>query len=207
MRLFISYATENGGVAEDIYFALVGAGHEVFFDRPSLKPGDNYDRLLSEAIEVADGVIFLISPQSVQAGSYALTELKYARQKWAHPERRVLPVIVQPTNNKIIPAYLKAVTILKPEGNIAAEVTEALKGWGKPTSFATGQQGILSQAGDFVKVLLSSICIATGLGTLFTIIYPRVEIDFGLASFFLLVGWLLILFTRGVWKVFWLRRK
>jgi hypothetical protein len=103
MKLFLSYASENGGIAEKIYFALVGAGHIVFFDRPSLKPGDNYDRRLREAIEAADGLIFLISPQSVQAGGYALTELKYARQKWAHPERRVLPVIVQPTNFKTIP--------------------------------------------------------------------------------------------------------
>ena len=109
-------------------------------------------------------------------------------------------MIVQPTNFKTIPAYLRAVTILQPEGNIPAEVTEALKAWGKPTSFATRQQGILSQVGVFFKVLLSSICIATGLGTLFSLVYPRVEIDSRLGSFFLLAGWLLVLSTRGIWK-------
>jgi hypothetical protein len=68
MKLFLSYASENCGIAEEIYFALVGAGHEVFFDRPSLKPGDNYVRRLREAIGTVDGVVFLISPESVQGG-------------------------------------------------------------------------------------------------------------------------------------------
>ncbi|MCI0558922.1 MAG: toll/interleukin-1 receptor domain-containing protein [Nitrososphaera sp.] len=203
MKLFLSYAAENCGIAEEIYFALVGAGHEVFFDRPSLKPGDNYDRRLREAIEAADGVIFLISPQSVQIGGYALTELKYARQKWVHPERRVLPVMVKPTRFEAIPAYLRAVTILQPEGNIAAEVTEALKGWGKPTSIATRRQEIFPQAGDLLTILLSSIFVAAGLGTLFSLVYPRVEIDLSLASLFMLVGVLIVLAVRGVWKTIW----
>lgn len=173
------------------------------FDRPSLKPGDNYDRRLREAIESADGVIFLISPQSVQVGGYALTELKYARQKWVHPERRVLPVMVKPTCSEAIPAYLRAVTILQPEGNIAAEVTEALKGWDKPTSLATRRQGIFPQAGDLLTILLSSIFVAAGLGTLFSLVYPRVEIDLSLASLFMLVGVLIVLAARGVWKTIW----
>ena len=96
MKLFLSYATENYEIAEEVYLALVGAGHEVFFDRPSLKPGENYTQRLREAITNTDGMIFLISPKSIKLGSYALTELKYTRQKWEHPEGRVLPVMVQP---------------------------------------------------------------------------------------------------------------
>lgn len=207
MKLFLSYAAENAGVAEEVYLALVGTGHEVFFDRPSLNPGDNYDRRLREAIEAADGVIFLITPQSVQAGGYALTELKYARQKWTHPERRVLPVMVEPTDLEAIPAYLRAVTILQPEGNIAAEVTEAVTRWGKPSSIITKRKELSLQAVDMLAALLSSIFIAIALGTLFSLVYPKVEIDFSLAALFVLVSMLLTVAIRRLWKAMWRNRR
>ena len=160
MKLFLSYATENIAVAEEVYFALVGNGHKVFFDKPSLNPGDNYNQRLREAIEASDGLVFLISPQSIKTGNYALTELKYARKKWVHPEKRVLPVMVKSTCFEDIPAYLKAVTILKPEGNIAAEVTDALKNWTKTTSIIRERNGMLPQTVGLLAVVLNSILIA-----------------------------------------------
>src|SRR5215472_7130883 len=51
---------------------------------------------------------------------HALTELKYARSKWAHPKDRVVPAILRPTPWSEIPNYLKSVTVLEPEGNVAA---------------------------------------------------------------------------------------
>jgi hypothetical protein len=129
MKLFIAYAAESRRIADETHLALVGAGHDVFFDRPSLSPGENYSRTIRKAIFGAEGLIFLISPGSIEPGSYTLTELKYARSRWPHPERRVLPVMVQPTPLEEIPAYLKAVTILEPEGHIAAEVVDALESW------------------------------------------------------------------------------
>jgi hypothetical protein len=68
---------------------------------------------------------FFISPSSLATGSYALTELKYARKKWRHPAGHVLPVLVRPVDWNAIPPYLKAVTVLEPEGNTPAEVREA----------------------------------------------------------------------------------
>jgi len=207
MKLFISYATENAAIAEEIYFALVGDGHKVFFDQPLLNPGDNYDKRLREAIKASDGVVFLISPQSIEMGSYALTELKYARKKWVHPEKRVLPVMVDYTSFEDIPAYLKAVTILKPEGNIAAEVTDALKNWTKPTPIIREHNGTLSQIVGLLALVLNSILIAAALGTIFSIIYPRVEIDFGLVSFFVIVGMVMAITIRGLWKAIWRTKK
>lgn len=60
-------------------------------------------------------------------GSYALTELKYARQKWPDPRHRVLPVMIERTAYDQIPNYLKAITVLEPEGNVAAEVAAELE--------------------------------------------------------------------------------
>lgn len=71
--------------------------------------------------------IFLISQWAIADGSYSLTELKYAQAKWTHPKQRVLPVVVGLVDWAKIPIYLKSVAILKPQGNVAAEVLLAVE--------------------------------------------------------------------------------
>src|SRR5437773_915680 len=112
MHLYIAYASENAAVAEQIYLALLGDGHEVFFDRPALQAGDDFDGRFREAIATSDIFVFLISPASIRDGCYALTELSYARQQWPHPRDHILPVVVQRTDMDSVPAYLRAVTVL-----------------------------------------------------------------------------------------------
>jgi len=129
MKLFLSYASEHQLVADEIALALSGAGHEVVFDTSWLKPGDDYNGRLRDAFDRTDGLVFLISPESVRAGRYALSELKFAREKWPHPAGHVLPVMVKSTPLEDIPPYLRAVSILKPEGNVAAEVASAVRDW------------------------------------------------------------------------------
>lgn len=207
MKLFLSYASENGPVAEEISLALAGAGHDVFFDKPKLNPGDDYNQRIRDSIAEADGMVFLISPQSIEAGRYTLTELKFARRKWIHPKQRILPVLVKPTPIEKIPVYLKSVTILEPEGNIAAEVVEALEHKVTPEPKANNTTSAFSQVKSLSAIFLTGVFIALGLGTLFSIIYPRVEIDFSLAALFLIVGMLLVFATRGVWRTIWRTRR
>ncbi len=107
MIVFLSYASERREAAEEIKLALVGSGHRVFFDRDSLPAGDSFHTRIRKGVEESDSLIFLISPESVAPGSYALTELKYARQKWSDPQHRVLPVFIAPTAFKAIPNYLR----------------------------------------------------------------------------------------------------
>jgi TIR domain len=107
-------------------FALTGAGHHVFFDKESLPAGGDYHARIRHAIEQSDIFIYLVSAKSVSEGSYALTELKYARAKWPHPKGRVIPVVLRDADRESIPNYLNAVTWLEPEGNIAAEVAAAV---------------------------------------------------------------------------------
>src|SRR5574337_1294347 len=126
MTIFLSYATEDRPLAEEIQLALAGAGHEVFFDRESLPAGGDYHARIKAAVDAADALVFLISPDSVADGGYALTELGYARSRWPHPKGRVLPVLVRATPFERMPAYLKSVTVLEPEGNAAAEVAAAV---------------------------------------------------------------------------------
>jgi hypothetical protein len=94
----------------------------VFRDRTSLPPGESFDARILAAIEESDLFIFLISSESVSQGRYTLTELKFAEQKWRHPAGHVLPVLVEPVSKEAIPAFLRAVTILHPRGNVTAEV-------------------------------------------------------------------------------------
>lgn len=138
MKIFLSYASEDRALAEDIQLALSGAGHEVFFDRQSLPASGDYHQRIRAAVNGADLFVFLISPDSVDAGGYALTEMGYARERWAHPKGKVLPVMGRPTPFTEIPAYLKSVTILEPRGNTAAEVVLAVEKVATPVVFEAG---------------------------------------------------------------------
>ena len=122
LRIFLSYASEQVNIAEQIYLTLSNSGHKVFFDRTDLPPGEDYNPAILNAIRASDLFVFLISPHSVEEGAYARTELRFARDTWPDPAGQVLPVMAAPTDFSKIPNYLKAVTILRPEGNLPAEV-------------------------------------------------------------------------------------
>ncbi len=138
MKLFLSYSSQDETRAEEIALALRGAGYDVFFDRSELPPGGDYNQRLSDAIAESDGVIFLISRGSLKKGSYALTELKLTQGKWKHPKECVLPVLIDEISYDKIPAYLRAVTILEPEGNVAAEIVHAVEQWSRPSTASRG---------------------------------------------------------------------
>jgi hypothetical protein len=122
MKIFLSYAHEQRPIAEEVSVSLSVRGHNVFFDRSSLKAGLEYDAAIQKAIKECDLFTFLISPESLEQGSYTLTELGFAKDEWKNPSGRVLPVMARPTLNSKVDAYLRAVTILYPQGNLAAEV-------------------------------------------------------------------------------------
>ena len=81
MKLFVSYASEFRAAADEVALALTGAGYDAIFDQSWLKPGDDYNSKIRDAFDQADGLVFLITPEAVQPGSYALTELKFARER------------------------------------------------------------------------------------------------------------------------------
>jgi formylglycine-generating enzyme required for sulfatase activity len=126
MRVFLSYSSEDREPAEAIQLALRAQGHTVFFDRKDLPPGEEYDTRIRRAIEKSQLFVFLISPHSLDAGSYTLTELGIAQKSWKHPAGRLLPVVLRPTPLDRIPPYLRAVTLLEPEGNVTATVADAV---------------------------------------------------------------------------------
>lgn len=122
MTIFVSYAHEHRSIAEEISLALTTRGHGVFFDRSTLGSGVEYGAAIQKAVETCDLIVFLISPEALREGSYAHTELGFAKTRWKNPSGKILPVMVRPTLDSRIDAYLRAVTILYPQGNVAAEV-------------------------------------------------------------------------------------
>src|SRR5262249_4063802 len=114
--IFLSYAHEQRPIAEEVCVALSVRGYDVFFDRSTLQAGVEYDAQIQRAVEECDLFVFLISPESLEPGSYTLTELGFAKGRWKNPSGRVLPVMASPTLlNSRVDAYLRAVTILYPQ--------------------------------------------------------------------------------------------
>ncbi len=160
MKVFLSYASEDRPQAEEIQLALAGAGHEVFFDRESLPAGGDYHARIKASVDGADLFVFLISPDSVAGGGYALTEMGYARSRWPHPKGHVLPVLVRPTPFPTVPAYLKSVTVLEPSGNVAAEVVAAAAALAAMPEVSSGWRKVAVVGGASVALLAGAAFFA-----------------------------------------------
>ncbi len=131
MQIFISYASEHRDAADRIAVGLQQEGHRVFFDRDDLAPGEGFDQEIRRRLRDADLIVFLVSPRSVATDSYAFTELELARRRWRNPAGRILPVMVEATPIERVPAYLRAVTILEPRGDLTADVLARVEELGR----------------------------------------------------------------------------
>ena len=125
-KVFIAHASENKAIAQDIFYALSKKGLEVYLDENSLKAGEQFHTKLRDLILSSDYFVFLISQHSVSEGSYCLTELKFAEEKWAKEEKGFVPVMVEDLDEQILPALLRQSNYLRPRGNITAEVTSEI---------------------------------------------------------------------------------
>ena len=125
MRIFLSYASQDRAQVEPVRYSLEEQGHDVFFDREDLPAGDAFDSRIRKAIERCELFICFLTPNTVDAGSYTLTELEILERVWPKPAGHVLPVVLRPVPMEQIPAYLKSVTLLQPDGNMTATVADA----------------------------------------------------------------------------------
>jgi hypothetical protein len=126
MNVFLSYISSDREIAERLAPSLRDEGHSVSVDRAFITPGEDYDSHIRRAVEKCNLFIFLISPESVTEGSSALTELGIAQHRWDNPSGRILPVMVSEVDLDTLPPYLKAVTVLRPQVDLVAEVVAAV---------------------------------------------------------------------------------
>ena len=163
MQIFISYSSKYGELCERLQLALEADGrHEVFRDRSELTPGQPFDEKIREAVLGCDLLLFLLSPESVAPGSYALAELDMAKTRWHHPGGHVLPVKVAPTPKEAIPPYLRAVTILEPRGDLVAETVAAVENVKSP-----------SRVKLWLALIAAGVVLAAALGTFATLNWQK----------------------------------
>jgi hypothetical protein len=127
MKLFLSYDSEQFALAESLNERLQAAGHEVFFDRHDLLAGDAFDARIAARLAASDAMVFLASTTSVAPGAYALSELKLAEQRWPRPAGRLIGVLLGGLAVGAVPAYLRSVSLLQPQGDVVAEVVHAVQ--------------------------------------------------------------------------------
>ena len=78
MEVFLSYASEDEKLAEDVALAIAGGGYKVFFDHKTLRAGGGLSREVARSGKARTPLrVFLISADSIAPRKYALTELKY----------------------------------------------------------------------------------------------------------------------------------
>jgi hypothetical protein len=137
MHIFLSYVREDRRIAEAIAYSLRGR-YSVFLDVDDLPAGKEHIERIKRAVRKSQIFIFLISPDSIATGRFTLAELQFARQKWKNPDGHVLPVMVRKTQRDNVPEYLRAVTILEPDGPPAAGICAAVdtmrKSWMRPVA-------------------------------------------------------------------------
>lgn len=122
MKIFLSYSSVQRAIAERVDEVLESEGHDVFFDRDALPVGETYDRRIREAVRECRLFVFLLSPESIEPGCYALTELGYVEALEAAQRPALLPVLVALVDFARLPPFLGARTIYRPSGNLPAEV-------------------------------------------------------------------------------------
>ena len=126
MKIFLSYASQDREIAQSIHRALLEQGHDVFFDREDLLPGEEFHIQIRRTIEGSNLFVFLVSENSIDAGSYTLNELDIAEKALKQASGRLLPVMLQPMPMDRLPAFAKSVTLLQSPGNIPAAVADAV---------------------------------------------------------------------------------
>jgi len=121
-KIFISYASEDRPLANDIHERLQQAGHDVFFDESNLKPSDAYDQVIQNKMARSDIMLFLCSNHSLAPGRYTLTELEMAKTIWKKPQGRVLPILLGDIDFDDLPSYLKGLSAYRQKGDPVSEI-------------------------------------------------------------------------------------
>ena len=159
MRIFVSHASEQRAEADRLAIALRGRGHEVFLDSDDLPPAGDYQSRIEQAIAKCDLFCFLISPQSIAPKRFTLSELNTARRRWPNPVGRVLPVMVEKVPMESVPSYLRAVSILEPEGDLVADILGGIDEM-RPRGHPWPKPEVWAAAASLVILLVAAVFLA-----------------------------------------------
>ena len=96
MKVFLSYARDDEEAARDIATRLTDEGLDVWFDKWKTFPGDNIAKKVGRALESADAMVVLVTPESMKSKevrgeiSFALTTPRF--------EGTLIPLVLKPSD-------------------------------------------------------------------------------------------------------------
>lgn len=86
MKVFISYASQDAAVAEQVVTALRQAGIDIWYDKQEIAPGENWGERIAEGLKQSDSMVLLMSPDALHSSrvgwdlDYALGEPTYSNR-------------------------------------------------------------------------------------------------------------------------------
>jgi hypothetical protein len=126
MNVFLSYSHRDKAWAVAVAERLRAEGFEVWDSETELFPGDNFASRIAEALESADAMVVLLSPDAM-ASDWIKHEIDFALGS-SRLSGRLVPVIVRTTTK--LPWILQRLRTIGPEGGpgvVAEGVLQALR--------------------------------------------------------------------------------
>ncbi|RFB86853.1 hypothetical protein B5K11_27630 [Rhizobium leguminosarum bv. trifolii] len=92
-RVFISHSSRNKKYADEFAQGLAEFGHQPLYDATLLSPGSDWNKILEQALDDADVIVFLISQESMDS-SWVLNEIGRAKALASGGRKLLIPVII-----------------------------------------------------------------------------------------------------------------
>lgn len=112
MNVFLSYSRQDREWAIAVAERLQAEGFAVWDSETELFPGDNFASRIADALDSADAMIVLVSPDAL-ASEWVRHEIDFALGS-SRLSGRLIPVIVRPTDK--LPWILQKLKTIGPEG-------------------------------------------------------------------------------------------
>lgn len=122
-RVYVSYHNADQEYVRELANELMSHGHEVFFSGDAVRPGQDWESVLSDALKDADALLAIVSPTATDS-KWLFTETGTAMAYFRERGRPVvIPVILDDAK---IPSPLQSIQALFARGKDAPEVAKEI---------------------------------------------------------------------------------
>jgi hypothetical protein len=126
MNVFLSYSHHDRDLAHALAKRLRAAGFQVWDPGTEILPGDNWASELGKALDDADAMVVLVSPEAL-ASDWMQHEIEFALGS-QRLKGRLVPVVVRPTPDlPWIFKKLQVVEVTEELSSVGDSVVEALE--------------------------------------------------------------------------------
>jgi tetratricopeptide (TPR) repeat protein len=147
-RLFLSYARRDAAIAEKVFFAIESAGLTVYRDTEQILPAEDWRGRLEALITRSDGVLFVMSPNSVRS-SVCAWEVEVATRL----NKRIVPLVVANLDEAAVPAGLERLNYIfaTPAHDFDAAISQAAKAATTDIDWVRTHTTLGERAGEWAK--------------------------------------------------------